>query len=356
MTLLFAATYPERTAAAILFGTQPNFVPQTEQARDERLRAIAERERRWGANEYLDGLLDALAEPGPRRGTPSLVAAVRTDERESPRRRGSAADERRNRREPRPLRDPLPDPRAPPARRPRRRHCRRASDGRCDPEAEFVELEGEDHAWFVDPEQIAREVSRFLSGIWERGEWDLVDMDRVLATVLFTDIVGSTERAFELGDRQWREVLQHHHALIRRHLVRFRGSEMTRPGTASSPPSTGLCGRSAVRARSGTRCETWSGRAHRPPHGRVRSVGREGQWDRGSYRFTDCRGGRCARGAGLEHREGHRRRLGHRLPRARNGKVEGRPGRVAAIRGRAELALRESARPHARRARGPSGR
>jgi class 3 adenylate cyclase len=48
----------------------------------------------------------------------------------------------------------------------------------------------------------------------------------VLATVLFTDIVGSTERAVTLGDRRWRELLERHHALIRRELVRFRGAEL----------------------------------------------------------------------------------------------------------------------------------
>ena len=50
--------------------------------------------------------------------------------------------------------------------------------------------------------------------------------DRVLATVLFTDIVGSTAKAAELGDRAWRELLERHHALIRRELVRFRGAEL----------------------------------------------------------------------------------------------------------------------------------
>jgi class 3 adenylate cyclase len=58
-------------------------------------------------------------------------------------------------------------------------------------------------------------------GGWEEGE-----ADRVLATVLFTDIVDSTAKAAELGDRAWRELLERHHELIRRHLVRFRGAEL----------------------------------------------------------------------------------------------------------------------------------
>ena len=52
----------------------------------------------------------------------------------------------------------------------------------------------------------------------------------MLATVLFTDIVGSTDRAIELGDRAWRELLERHHALVRRELVRFRGREIDTAG------------------------------------------------------------------------------------------------------------------------------
>ena len=54
--------------------------------------------------------------------------------------------------------------------------------------------------------------------------------DTVLATMLFTDLVGSTERAAELGDRGWRELLQHHHALVRRELTRYRGEEKDTAG------------------------------------------------------------------------------------------------------------------------------
>jgi pimeloyl-ACP methyl ester carboxylesterase len=95
---------------------------------------------------------------------------------------------------------------------------------------ELVELAGEDHAWWVDPEPIAREVQRFLNGVWDRGEWDVLESDRVLATVLFTDIVGSTAKAAELGDRRWKELLQQHHALVRRQLVRFSGREIDTVG------------------------------------------------------------------------------------------------------------------------------
>jgi class 3 adenylate cyclase len=87
-----------------------------------------------------------------------------------------------------------------------------------------------DHGYWVEPEQITREVKRFLEGIWGRGKWDVFETDRVLATVLFTDIVGSTAKLAELGDRGWRDLLQKHHALVRRQLVRFSGREIDTAG------------------------------------------------------------------------------------------------------------------------------
>jgi class 3 adenylate cyclase len=98
------------------------------------------------------------------------------------------------------------------------------------PGAEFVELPGTDHGWWVRPEEIGGEAERFLRPIWERGEWELFEPERVLATVLFTDIVGSTARLAELGDRRWRELLAEHHTLVRRQLARFRGHELDTAG------------------------------------------------------------------------------------------------------------------------------
>jgi class 3 adenylate cyclase len=73
---------------------------------------------------------------------------------------------------------------------------------------------------------IAAEIERFVKEVWEAGGWDEEEPDRVLATVLFTDIVGSTAKAVEVGDRAWRELLERHHVLIRRELMRFRGAEL----------------------------------------------------------------------------------------------------------------------------------
>jgi class 3 adenylate cyclase len=74
------------------------------------------------------------------------------------------------------------------------------------------------------------ETEAFLRSAWETGAWEEPEPDRVLATVLFTDIVGSSERAFALGDRAWRDLLQRHHELVRRQLVRFRGREVDTAG------------------------------------------------------------------------------------------------------------------------------
>ena len=69
------------------------------------------------------------------------------------------------------------------------------------------------------------QVERFVA-----GEQAPVVPDTVLATLLFTDIVGSTERAAELGDRGWRELLERHHALVRREVGRLRGEEKDTAG------------------------------------------------------------------------------------------------------------------------------
>jgi class 3 adenylate cyclase len=79
----------------------------------------------------------------------------------------------------------------------------------------------------VDP--LVREIRKFFEDVW-RGGWSKPETDRVLATILFTDIVGSTAKAVELGDRGWRELLELHHAAIRSELSHFRGKEIDTAG------------------------------------------------------------------------------------------------------------------------------
>jgi class 3 adenylate cyclase len=99
------------------------------------------------------------------------------------------------------------------------------------PTARVVELDGVGHLAFSGGgAQIADEIETFLSVVWQAGGWEPDEPERVLATVLFTDIVGSTAMAADLGDRAWRELLARHHAVIRRELLRFRGSELDAAG------------------------------------------------------------------------------------------------------------------------------
>ena len=94
------------------------------------------------------------------------------------------------------------------------------------PGARFVDLPGADHLpWVGDQDTLVDEVQEFLTGTRPAAE-----PDRVLATVVFTDIVASTEHAAELGDRRWRDLLFSHHAIVRRELERFRGREVKTVG------------------------------------------------------------------------------------------------------------------------------
>lgn len=94
------------------------------------------------------------------------------------------------------------------------------------PEAKFVELPGTDHwPWMTGAEEVIEEVFEFVTGHRHEPE-----IDRVLATIMFTDIVGSTERAAEIGDRRWRDLLEEHYLVIRRELERYRGREIDTAG------------------------------------------------------------------------------------------------------------------------------
>jgi pimeloyl-ACP methyl ester carboxylesterase/class 3 adenylate cyclase len=99
--------------------------------------------------------------------------------------------------------------------------------------ARFVELPGVGHlALGGSPpaHRIQVEIERFLTEVWQMGGWEETEPERMLATVLFTDIVDSTMKAIELGDRGWRELLERHNALVRRELLRYRGREVDSAG------------------------------------------------------------------------------------------------------------------------------
>jgi pimeloyl-ACP methyl ester carboxylesterase len=128
------------------------------------------------------------------------------------------------------------------------------------PGAKLVELEGIDHFYMVgDADAILDEIEEFLTGL-RRGP----EPDRVLATVLFTDLVGSTEHAAELGDTQWRYLLESHQAQVRRQLGRFRGREVQTTGdgflaTFDGPARAIQCARAIVDESPGIGLETRAG-------------------------------------------------------------------------------------------------
>src|SRR3989449_6860834 len=117
------------------------------------------------------------------------------------------------------------------------------------PQARYVELPGIDHLpWAGDSEAVLAEIEEFLT-----GARSVPEPDRVLATVMFTDLVGSTERATELGDARWRELLAAHQAAVRRELTRFRGREVKTLGdgclaTFDGPARAIRCGRAIAEA------------------------------------------------------------------------------------------------------------
>ena len=224
LSILFTATHPQRVSALITYGAAPRmawapdytwgirpelyndaareavldgwgdgvllelFAPSC--ADDERMREV------WGAYQRLGA--------SPSMGVATLMAMLQID-----------------------VRDILPSVRVPTLL------IHRAGDRAIPasssrfmseriPNAKYVELEGEDHLWFVgDVDSIFDEVEEFLTGVRRN-----VVSDRMLATVLFTDIVDSTRKITELGDHRWRELLTQHDALVRRELERFRGREL----------------------------------------------------------------------------------------------------------------------------------
>jgi len=92
--------------------------------------------------------------------------------------------------------------------------------------AKYVELPGiDEHPWTGDQEAVLDEIEEFLTGVRPSHE-----PDRVLATVMFTDVVSSTERAAEAGDRRWREFFEDHKRIVRQELERQRGREVNTAG------------------------------------------------------------------------------------------------------------------------------
>jgi class 3 adenylate cyclase/alpha-beta hydrolase superfamily lysophospholipase len=128
------------------------------------------------------------------------------------------------------------------------------------PNARYVELPGSDlYPIFGDVEAVLGEIEEFLTGTRPAAP-----SDRVLATVLFTDIVGSTQRAQELGDRRWRDLIEAHNAVVRKLLAQFDGVEVDTAGdgffaTFDGPARAVRCARAIVEAVRGLGLEIRAG-------------------------------------------------------------------------------------------------
>ncbi len=230
MCVLFAATYPERTIALITLGCfarrrDPDDDYPWAPTADNREETAADVERNWGHLRPEDVEYYAPS----RAGDEQFVHALERYLRRGASPGAAAALVRMNSYID--VRDVLPTIRVPTLVLHRTGdHDVNVAEGRYlaskIPGAKFVELAGDDH-WIAagDVDALADEIEEFLT-----GTRPVPEPDRVLATVLFTDIVGSTQRAVELGDRRWRDLLGAHDAAVRRELDRFRGREVDTAG------------------------------------------------------------------------------------------------------------------------------
>src|SRR5579884_1171691 len=253
MSMMFAATYPERTTALVLYGAFVRWVDETFEGavRPEEFEAqVARSMANWGTGQVIGwfgptyasfgeemlregggrfeqaafspGAYGELMRLNAQLDARGIVGGIRVPALVLHRRDDQVVDVRQGR-----------------------------WLGQHIPGAKYVELEGNDHLPQVgDPEAIILQVQEFLTG--HRG----VDQpDRVLATVLFTDIVGSTRRASDLGDARWADLLGRHNALVRSALERHRGREIKTTGdgflaTFDGPARAIRCASEVVRSNS----------------------------------------------------------------------------------------------------------
>jgi pimeloyl-ACP methyl ester carboxylesterase len=264
MSILFAATHPERVSALVLYGAMarttwaPDYpwANDAEALRESTIEFIAPY---WGRD--ASGILEAFA--------PSIAGIPEAVEFATRLQRYSASpamvqqifamfldtD----------VRSVLPSVHVPTLvlhRRGDRVVNRRAGEWMASQiaDAKYVELDGIDHLpWAGDAESVVGETEEFLTGVRSAPE-----PDRVLATVMFTDIVGSTEKASEIGDARWRELLDAHHTAIRRELDRHKGREVKTLGdgflaTFDGPGRAIQCGHAVEEAARGLGIEIRAG-------------------------------------------------------------------------------------------------
>jgi class 3 adenylate cyclase/esterase/lipase len=225
MSMLFAASYPERTVALCTFGCTARrlWTPDYPWAPtwEERLAAIEQAERDWAGGLGWEDIAPSLDQESlselsryyRRCASPGAAVALMT--------MNSHVD----------VRDVLPSIQCPTVVM-HRIDDRDANieEGRYIatriPGARFVEFPGADHSWWTEgQDEIIDQIEEFVTGARPAPQ-----PNRVLATILFTDIVGSTERLRELGDHGWAQLLSRHHAIVRREIEHFRGREIDTAG------------------------------------------------------------------------------------------------------------------------------
>jgi pimeloyl-ACP methyl ester carboxylesterase len=227
LSALFTATYPDRTVALATFGIfakrlRTEDYPWAPTAED-REREIEFVEREWGREMDLHVLAPSAAED------PDFKRRLLSYLRRSASPAAAAALLRMNTQID--IREVLPTIHVPTLVLHRSNDLEaNVEEGRWIagriPGAKFVELPGADHLpWVGDQDPVLDEVEEFLTGVRP-----IPEEDRVLATVLFTDIVASTESAAKLGDRSWRDLLERHQVGVRRELARWRGREVDTAG------------------------------------------------------------------------------------------------------------------------------
>jgi len=231
MACLFAATYPERVNSLLVWGAQARWIGspdhpwgQTQEQHDQMIAMIDED---WPSFDYVTG-------PGAGVGKdadPAFIESISRYMRAAANPSAVRAYEQMNGQiDTRPI---LPSIQAPTL------VMNRAGDPCANveaardmasriPGAKFKEYPGDSHSMMLDDmETVLSDIQEFIT-----GERPIDSSDRVLATVLFLDIASSTERAAELGDTPWRNLLNSYYAIVRKELARFRGKETNTTGDA----------------------------------------------------------------------------------------------------------------------------
>jgi pimeloyl-ACP methyl ester carboxylesterase len=276
LAVLFAATYPQRVRALALYGTYAKRTGPDEdypwcETAEQRAVYAAAVEREWGIDADLTRMAPKADETFKQWWMARARAAASPGSARDLVVMNSQAD----------IRDVLPSVQAPTVviHRTGDRDAR-VEEGRYlaerIPGATFVELPGDTHVPFWEPDDVIDVVEEFLTGVRPLH----VD-ERVLATILFTDLVGSTERATALGDHAWAGLLERHNEAVRHELVRFGGEEIDTAGDGFlalfDGPARAIRCAIAVRDRLGAlgldvRAGVHTGEVERPGGGRPRGI------------------------------------------------------------------------------------